>query len=125
MPTLGRRIRAAREAKDLSLREVAKAVGVSPTFLSLLETDQVVSAKEGSDNAIPIKEEKLTALANILGEPPVVLMALAGKMPKRLQAIVLKHPEEFALLLERLEGVSEVGVLKVAVAAKKVRDGKW
>jgi transcriptional regulator with XRE-family HTH domain len=120
MPTLGRYLRAAREAKGLTLRDVAKKAGVSPTFLSFLETDQAASKK-----GIMVKEETVNALAEVLGEKPIVLMAMAGKMPRRLQDIVLKHPQEFALLLERLEGVSEAGVLKVAATAKKVRDGKW
>lgn len=121
MATLGQRLRAAREAKGLSLREVAKQADISPTALSFLETDQADSKRRG----VTVKEETLVALAGVLGEKPITLMALAGKMPRELQDIVLSHPEEFELLIRRLKGVSRNGVVKVAEVARKVRDGKW
>jgi transcriptional regulator with XRE-family HTH domain len=86
MATLGKRLRAAREAKGFSLRETAEKAGMSPAFLSRLESDQIVSVKDPAYSVIvPVSEEKLTALADVLGQPLVVLMALAGKMPKELR----------------------------------------
>ena len=63
-------IRREREAKRLSLRDVAKKIKVSPTFLSKVETEDW---KPG--------EDKLRNIAQVIGCDPDDLLARAGRVP--------------------------------------------
>ena len=53
----GEFVRGAREAKDIGLREMAKMIGVSPTYLSKVERDEFA----------PPAEDKVKAIARVLG----------------------------------------------------------
>jgi transcriptional regulator with XRE-family HTH domain len=98
MKTLGERIRELREQKDISLRELAKKLAVSPAFLSDIElgrrypSDEVLAriAKElGStveslkqyDTRPPIEELKKMAAAN-----PLMGVALRRVAEKKVSA---------------------------------------
>jgi transcriptional regulator with XRE-family HTH domain len=98
MKTLGERIRELREQKDISLRELAKKLAVSPAFLSDIElgrrypSDEVLAriAKElGStveslkqyDTRPPIEELKKMAAAN-----PLMGVALRRFAEKKVSA---------------------------------------
>ena len=69
---LGNRISTARRAQGMSLRTLAKLVGKSPSFISVLEN---------SDPAPKVSEETLVALARELDLEADELMGLAGRMP--------------------------------------------
>jgi transcriptional regulator with XRE-family HTH domain len=74
MPSaLGTAVAEARRKKDLSLRELAKRVGKSPAFMSMLENE---------DPAPAVKEETLLALAQELDMSADSLLGLAGKVPE-------------------------------------------
>lgn len=79
-PALGRRIRSARESAGMGLRELARAAGKSPAWLSRLERGQDECASVGA----------LQALARLLRIDPDALLLAAGKVPpdvlRRLQA---------------------------------------
>jgi transcriptional regulator with XRE-family HTH domain len=124
MPTLGQFLRTSREKRGLSLREVARRAELSPTLLSFLEADSLVSksSKKKKQPEIPVAEETLNALADVLGVRPISLMALAGKMPQELKDIVLSHLEEFEELLKQFKDVPRT---KVAEFSRQVRNGKW
>jgi transcriptional regulator with XRE-family HTH domain len=86
----GAYIRDNREAQGMSLRDLAKAAGVSPTFMSKVETE----------NWKP-KEEKLRKIAQVLGLDGSDLVARAGRVPSDLAEIIKEHgarPELEALL---------------------------
>lgn len=70
---LGRRIRKARRAKGITLREFARRVKKSPAFISMLENN---------DPAPAVKEETLEVLARELSLDPDELLGLAGRVPK-------------------------------------------
>jgi HTH-type transcriptional regulator, competence development regulator len=74
-------IRQEREAKGLSLREAARKVKVSPTFLSKVETEDW---KPG--------EEKLRKIAEVIGCDPDDLLARAGRVPTELSEIIRQFP---------------------------------
>jgi transcriptional regulator with XRE-family HTH domain len=95
-----------------SLRGVAKRAGISPAFLSRLET--------GKESSMP-SEEKIIRLAQELREDPDVLLAMAGKVSERLLVIIRRYPREFAILIQRLKEASGEAILKIA----EVRDGNW
>lgn len=86
----GAYIRERREAKDLSLRDLAKAAGVSPTFMSKVETEDWKP-----------KEEKLRKIAKFLELDADDLVARAGRVPSELAEIIKEHgarPQLEALL---------------------------
>lgn len=109
--TFGARVRGLREAKKaedptFSLRRFAQAVGLSATFLSRAEND------EGP----PPGAEKIKRMAELLGENPDELLALAGKVDPELPEIIRGRPRAMADLLRtaRDQGLTEEEIRGVA-----------
>jgi HTH-type transcriptional regulator, competence development regulator len=117
MSTFGDYVRERRlelQARDpqFSLRKVAAAIDVEPSYLSKIERGEQP----------PPGEQTIIALAVQLGEDPDVLLALAGKVSEELQAIIRKRPKLFAELLRELKKMPNHAVLRLV---REVRDGKW
>lgn len=98
MKTLGERIRELREQKDISLRELAKRLGVSPAFLSDIELGrrfpsaevlakiakelgESVEELKKYDTRPPVEELKRLAAAN-----PLMGLALRRVVEKKVSA---------------------------------------
>ena len=117
MKSFGSYLRHRREAlnandKSMSLRQVALRVGVEPAFLSKVERDVTP----------PPSEAKIVALAEVLGEDPDVLLALAGKVSTDLLQIIRKRPQLFAELIRQLKQQPDHAILTVV---RQVTDGNW
>ena len=97
---------------NYSLRRVAASVGIEPSYLSKIERGEQP----------PPSEETILALARELDEDPDVLLALAGKVSKELQAIIRKRPKLFAELIRQMKGMPDHAVLRLV---REVRDGNW
>ena len=115
--SFGEYLRQRREEKraadsGFSLRRVAASVGIEPSYLSKIERGEQP----------PPSEETIVALAKELDEDPDVLLALAGKVSKDLQAIIRKRPQLFAKLIRQLKDMPDHAVLRLV---REVRDGKW
>lgn len=115
--SLGNYIRQRREVlaqqrKDCSLRQVALAIGVEPSFLSKVE--------RGLEP--PPSEPKIRRLAEVLGEDPDALLAMAGKISDDLKQVIMQRPQLFADLLRQLKAAPDHAVLRIV---REVRDGKW
>lgn len=113
----GSYVRERREALRLSsrafsVRRVAAALDVQPSYLSKVELDQVG----------PPSEDTTRKLALILGEDPDVLLALAGKVSSDLQDVIRKRPRLFADLIRQLKDAPDHAVLRLV---REVRDGIW
>lgn len=98
MSSLGSFVKERREAlaakhSGYSIRSVAKRIGIHHSYLSKLER---------GENA-PLTEERIHALARLLGEDEEVLMALAGKLSKRITALIRSNPAAFQKSLSSLE----------------------
>jgi transcriptional regulator with XRE-family HTH domain len=106
----GTTIRDARESKGISLRDLAKRIEVSPTFLSKVETEDWKP-----------KEDKLRKIAQILELDGDALVAQAGRVPSDLVEIIKKHgaKAELATLLRITKAYSATEMSKVVQAAKK------
>jgi transcriptional regulator with XRE-family HTH domain len=118
MSILGQRLRKLRGAlaessSNYSLRKVAGRVGVSPAWLSRVET---------GDADYDPSAEVITALAEDLGEDPDVLLAMAGRTSNRLQQIICRRPELFAQILEELDQLPDHAIVRIV---REVRDGDW
>jgi HTH-type transcriptional regulator, competence development regulator len=117
MKAFGKYIRQRREAlmaenRDFSIRKVAVRIGVEPSYLSKVERGQEA----------PMSEAKIIILAEVLGEDPDVLLALAGKVSADLQEVIRKRPKLFADLIRQLKNMPDHAVLRLV---REVRDGKW
>ena len=97
---------------QFSLRKVAAAIGVEPSYLSKIERGEQP----------PPGEKTIIALARELGEDPDILLALAGKVSEDLQAIIRKRPRLFAQLIRDLKKMPDHAVLRLV---REVRDGTW
>ena len=115
--TLGDYLRSVRErarAQDraFSLRKVAQRVGIEPAYLSKIERGDVPPPSEATTRRI----------AEELGEEPDLLLAMAGKVSRDLQDIILRRPQLFAELLRQLKDAPDRAILRVV---REVRDGEW
>ena len=106
-------IRREREAKGIKLREMAREIGVSATFLSKVETEDW---KPG--------EEKLRKIAEVIGCNAGDLLAMAGRVPSELTDIIRQHPHrrEMTTLLRTTKGMTAEEMAKLVREAKKAKE---
>src|SRR5215217_4770518 len=105
-------VRRAREAKDIGLREMAKMIGVSPTYLSKVERDEFT----------PPAEDKVKAIAKIIGCDTDELMARADRVSSDLSDIIKRHPVELAALLRTTKGLTTDEMTKLVRQAHRAKD---
>lgn len=86
--TFGEFIRAKRLEKGYTLRGFSALVGLSPTFTSHMERDQVDSPSE----------EKINIIAKVLGIEEEKLVFMAKRMPKNVKEMITNKPELVPLL---------------------------
>jgi DNA-binding Xre family transcriptional regulator len=104
-------IRGEREAREIGLREMAKMIGVSPTYLSKVERDEFT----------PPTEDKVRAIAKIIECDPDGLLALAGRVSSDVADIIKRHPVELSALLRTANGLTAQDIARLAQEAKKVK----
>jgi len=104
-------VRREREAREIGLREMAKMIGVSPTYLSKVERDEFA----------PPVEEKVRAIARIIDRDPDEMLALANRVSTDLTDIIKESPREVAALLRTVRGLTREDVERLAREAEKSR----
>ena len=116
--TFGSTLKKLRESQDLSLRGLARDLGISATYLAHLEADR------GSTPS----EEVVTKMAAALGQDRDAFLALAGLVAKDVQDIIrTTHPAAFATLVRSLSGFSRAEfdrLRKQAQAAKQAKESE-
>ena len=115
--SFGSYVRAKRQLRKesdpaFSLRQVAGRVELEPSYLSKVE--------RGDES--PPSEAKICALAEVLGEDPDLLLAMAGRVSSDLRQAIVKRPRLFGELIRQLKDAPDHAVLRVV---REVRDGKW
>ena len=105
-------IRREREARAIGLREMAKLIGVSPTYLSKIERDEFP----------PPVEDKVKAIAKIIECDTDDLLARAGRVSSDISDIIKGHPVEFAALLRTTNGLKAEDIARLAREAEKAKD---
>jgi transcriptional regulator with XRE-family HTH domain len=105
-------IRRERETKEIGLREMAKKIGVSPTYLSKVERDEFP----------PPAEDKVRKIANVLGLDADELLALAGRVASDLTDIIRERPREMADFLRAARGLTAEDMARLARQAQKAKE---
>ena len=105
-------IRRKREAKEIGLREMAKMIGVSPTYLSKVERDEFA----------PPAEDKVKSIAQVIGCDVDELLARAGRVASDLSYIIKRHPVELAALLRTTKELTTEDIARLARNAQKAKD---
>ena len=105
-------IRREREAREIGLREMAKKIGVSPTYLSKVERDEFP----------PPAEDKVKAIAKVIGCDTDDLLARAGRVSTDISDIIKRHPVELAALLRTTKGLTAGDIARLARNAQKTKD---
>ena len=105
-------IRREREGKGIGLREMAKMIGVSPTYLSFVERDAMH----------PPSEDKVKAIAKIINCDADDLLARAGRLSTEIADIIKRRPIELAALLRNTKGLTAEEIVRLARQAQKAKD---
>ena len=105
-------VRRKREAKEIGLREMAKTIGVSPTYLSKVERDEFP----------PPAEDKVRKIAGIIGDDPDELLAMAGRVASELTDIIREQPREIADFLRAAKGLTAEDIARFARLAQKTKE---
>ena len=109
----GEVLREARIAKGYSLRKFAEKVGISPTYLSLVEQGKVES---------PPTADRVKQMAELLEENSDEWIALAGRVPQDLPGIIQEQPTEMPELLREASGLTAEQLRKLTKQARKLKD---
>jgi transcriptional regulator with XRE-family HTH domain len=106
----GEFVRREREAKGIGLREMAKIIGVSPTYLSKIERDEFP----------PPAEDRVKAIAQIIKCDVDELLARAGRVSSDVSEIVRRRPAVLASLLRTTKGLTFDDIARLAADALKM-----
>ena len=110
--SFGALVRRQREAKEIGLREMAKKIGVSPTYLSKVERDEFP----------PPVEDKVRKIAEIIDRDADELLALAGRVASDLTDIIRQRPREMADFLRAAKGLTADDLARLARRAQKAKE---
>mgnify|MGYP001468140665 CR=1 FL=1 len=106
-------IRRKREAMEprVGLREMARMIGVSPTYLSKVERDEFP----------PPAEDKVRKIAEIIECDADDLLARAGRVSTDISDIIKRHPVELTALLRTTKGLTADDITRLARQAQKAK----
>jgi len=102
-------IRREREAREIGLREMAKKIGVSPTYLSKIERDEFP----------PPVEDKVKAIAKIIECDADDLLARAGRVSSDISDIIKRQPVKLAALLRTSKNLTAEDIGRLIRQAEK------
>jgi transcriptional regulator with XRE-family HTH domain len=104
----GKTVRKLREEKQISIAQLARQVGMSPTYLAPIERDVFP----------PPAEQKVVKIAKALDQDADELLALAGRVASDLHRIIRRMPIPAARLLRAVSGLPETEIEKIVRAAE-------
>lgn len=109
--TFGQVLREKRIAKGFSLRKFAGLVGVSPTYLSQVE----------QDNVDPPTADRVKKMAELLGENVDEWTALAGRLTEDLPDIIREEPTLVPDLLRAMRGLTADQLKRLREEAERMK----
>jgi len=105
----GRTVRKLREGKNISIAQLARQVGMSPTYLAPIERDVFP----------PPAEQKVVRIAKALGQDPDEFLALAGRIGTDLRKIIKRRPARAGQLLRAIDVLSDQEIDSLLSNARK------
>jgi transcriptional regulator with XRE-family HTH domain len=113
--SFGQLLREKRIEKGFSLRKFAGLVGISPTYLSQVE----------QDNVDPPTADRVKRMAEILGEDIDEWTALAGRLTEDLPGIIHEEPKGVPDLLRAVRGLTADQLRRLREDAERMqKEGK-
>lgn len=112
--SFGPTLRELRKARGFTLREFAQLLGVSPTYMSLVEQE-----KEKPPTA-----ERIKLIAKILGISIDELLVLAGKLPEDLPKIIHGQPKALTSFLRTARHLTAKQINALTEQAKALAQEK-
>jgi transcriptional regulator with XRE-family HTH domain len=112
--TFGQFLREKRIEKGFSLRKFAEQVGVSPTYLSQVE----------QDNVDPPTADRVKRMAELLGESVDEWTALAGRLTEDLPEIIRESPTAVPDLLRAVRGMTADQLRRLREDAERMKKEK-
>lgn len=109
--TFGATLREKRLAKGYSLRKFAALIEVSPTYLSQVEQGV----------ADPPTAERTRKIAELLGENPDEMIALAGRLPEDVKDLIKNQPQELPDLLRAAHGLTAADLRRLRDEALRMK----
>ncbi len=106
--TFGQRIRTLRIAKGYTLREFARLLDVSPTYVSQIEQDKFN----------PPAEERIIRMSELFGLDTDELLAHAGRVADDLPAIIRREPTALATFLRTANGLPADAITRLTQQAQ-------
>jgi len=113
--TFGQALRALRMKEDVTLRDMARRLGVTPTYLSQVEQDKF---KPPTEDRI----KQMGLILNLPQEQVDELVAMAGRVSQDLREVVTEHPREMATFLRTAKGLTAEDILELTKRAQKLRN---
>ena len=110
--TFGQLLREKRVEKGFSLRKFAESVGVSPTYLSQVE----------QDNVDPPTADRVKRMAELLGESVDEWTALAGRLTEDLPEIIRESPTAVPDLLRAVRGLTADQLRRLREDAERMKE---
>lgn len=110
--TFGQVLRKARMERKFSLRKFAEMVGISPTYLSQVE----------QDNVDPPTAERVQRMAELLNENADEWISLAGRVPGDVPGIIHQQPTEMPQLLREASGLTADQLRKLREQIRKLKE---
>jgi transcriptional regulator with XRE-family HTH domain len=107
--SFGALLRRERKAKEIGLRDMARRIDVSPAYLSKVERGDFA----------PPAEDKVRAIAWILGQDADDLLLLSGRVPGDLVEIIRKGPRQLVDLVRAADGVPAGDLVRATVELTK------
>jgi transcriptional regulator with XRE-family HTH domain len=109
--TFGQFLRKKRVEKGFSLRKFAELVGISPTYLSQVE----------QDNVDPPTADRVKRMAELLLENVDQWTALAGRLSEDLPEIIRESPTAVPDLLRAVRGLTADQLRKLREDAERMQ----
>ena len=110
--SFGRLLREKRTDRKLSLRKFAEMVGVSPTYLSQVE----------QENVMPPTADRVKRMAELLGQNPDEWISLAGRVPDDVPGIIHQQPTEMPQLLREASGLTTEQLRQLREQIRKLKE---
>src|SRR5438105_5950793 len=108
--SFGERLRQLRLARGITLRQCAARIGVSPTYLSRVETGDLAPPTEG----------KIRAIAAVLAADEAELLAHAERVPSDALVAFQAHPKLMATFLRSAPALTAVEFARLTNQAERL-----